>query len=283
VIRASRATRVGAVLLIVTSTVLFGAGPAAANGTIDVSSDGIGYRPALPGALFGPHVELVPGDSESARFYLRNSGDEAGHLRITMREVASTDSDFAGALTVSASTSAIAGDPISIAAASPCWVLLEQAELAPGEVLPITTTVALGNLDGVAGQGATAHFALRVTLGDAALASLPPTDCGGQGTDVVVLPDARRTMIGTALVIHPVADTAVAGLPIPQAPTTATGVVEGLPTLSLLATAEVDPNTWHLGEELLVLVLCAALLLGSGWFLAVAWRRRRRLTNTGEA
>ena len=46
--------------------------------------------------------------------------------------------------------------------------------------------------------------------------------------------------------VDPVADTAVAGVPIPQAPTTSTGVVEGLPKLSLPTTAVVDPNTWHL-------------------------------------
>jgi hypothetical protein len=40
----------------------------------------------------------------------------------------------------------------------------------------------------------------------------------------------------------------------------------------------VDPNTWHLYQELLVLLMVLALILGSLSYLVVAWLRRRRTT-----
>ncbi|HEU4850261.1 MAG TPA: hypothetical protein VFS93_07615, partial [Terrimesophilobacter sp.] len=44
----------------------------------------------------------------------------------------------------------------------------------------VSATLALGDLDGLSGQGGTATFALRVGLTDSA-AQLPPTSCGTGG------------------------------------------------------------------------------------------------------
>src|SRR5690554_3722359 len=77
---------------------------AASPGGVEVSLDGVTYSSSIPGALFTNLAHLVPGDTDQATFYLRNSSIEPGYLRITLRDVVSDNSDFANALTLGAST-----------------------------------------------------------------------------------------------------------------------------------------------------------------------------------
>lgn len=243
-------------------------------GEIQVSTDGVTFGAQYPGSLFDSIAHLVPGDADNEVFYLRNSGNAPGYLRLTLRDVTSTDSDFAHALTVAASTPGITGEPVVAGSVDPCWVLLDRQRLEPGERVGVTTTLALGNLDGQAGQGATAGMVIRVSLSDSSTGALSPTDCEGGGTDVSVLRPASGNRPGNAATSNPPVGQSVAS------PENASNEAGGdLPVLNLPGGIVIDPNTWHLYEEYLVLILFASLALGSGWFMMVARRRRR---NEGE-
>lgn len=250
----------------------------AAGGSIEISTDGVTFVSNLSGSLFTDIATMVPGDSQSANFYVRNSGNQAGFLRITLRDVVSTDAHLASALTVSASVPGFVGAPVAVDTATPCRVLTEGLVLAPGQTATVATSAALGDLLGQNGQGGNADFAIRVALSDATPGSLPPTDCGpndittpdptvpgitvpgtpgggtggGQGTGGAVQPDEDDTAA-----IVPEVDTELPVLPFPE----------------LLG---IDPNTWRLYQELLVFVLFGALIVGAGTFWIVAARRRRR-------
>src|SRR6185312_6133871 len=102
---------------------------------------------------------MVPGDSQTKTFYVRNSGNEAGVLRITMEDVSATNVDFANALTLGVTTTGHAGTSASITRANPCWELLDGQTIGAGQSVVVTATVALGDLDGQAGQGAMASMA----------------------------------------------------------------------------------------------------------------------------
>ncbi|HEU4808286.1 MAG TPA: hypothetical protein VFT01_08490 [Homoserinimonas sp.] len=241
----------------------------AAAGAVEVSPDGITYGSSYPGTLFDSIGHLVPGDSEQETFYLRNAGTEAGFLRITLTDVVAADADFADALTVSASTVDQAGIAATVSQAQPCWVLHEGQKVMPGETVPVTTELALANLDGTAGQGATAGLSFEVTLSSAA-AQLPPTSCGRPGITVPVTPAPRPSVPvtpgtpGTPALADSPATT-------PRVPDSSTD----LPVLNIPELLGIDPNTWRLFEEYFVLLLIGAFTIGAAWFAFVAWRRRK--------
>src|SRR5690554_7140761 len=102
-----------AVLAALVGVFLVAAPAAAANaapGGVEVSPDGVHYSSNYSGALFTDIDHLVPGDSDTAIFYLRNSATEPGFLRITLRDVVTSNADFANALSMQASTFGHQGD-----------------------------------------------------------------------------------------------------------------------------------------------------------------------------
>lgn len=91
-----------------------GAPPAHAADEIGLSPDGSTWYDALHRPLFDPERRWVPGDAESASFYVRNEGTSAARLTIEVRSA-----DGAGLL---------AGDDIEITArtASGRWLAVEN-------------------------------------------------------------------------------------------------------------------------------------------------------------
>ncbi|MHA6667621.1 hypothetical protein ACX3O0_01995 [Homoserinimonas sp. A447] len=241
---------------------------AAAPGGVEVSPDGVSYNSTYSGALFTSLANLVPGDNDESLFYLRNSSTEPGFLRITLRDVVTSNSDFANALNLGVSTPGHVGTPVTILEANPCWVLLEGQVVAPGEVVRVTTSLSLGDLRGQAGQGATANAALSVAL-TGTVQQLPPTECGRSGTVLPVVPQqpARPSMSGVGG-----SGAAAEG----DAPPTAAGSPDtDLPVLNVPEFLGIDPNTWRLFEEYLVLVLIGASVLGGAVFLVVRrWSKK---------
>ncbi len=151
-----------------------------AAGTIQVSDDGVTWGAAYPGVLFDGIAKIVPGDTQSETFYLRNSGPDDGYLRITARDVSGT-AVLLQNLSAAASVPAKPGSPVNLSVVAPCWVLNEGIFLAAGSTVAVTANL---NFDFSATnitQDATATFNIGVSLTDTAVA-LPPTDCGGSVT-----------------------------------------------------------------------------------------------------
>src|SRR5690606_29312216 len=155
--------------------------------------------------------------------------------------------------------------------ANPCRVLLEGQTVAPGEVVRVSTSLALAQLSGKAGQQATATAHLSVALSGTELA-LPATDCGPTGTVLPVVPGQNP---GT----NPPRGSApnVPGVALPETPLGPLKPVApqpDLPVLSPPGILGIDPNTWHLFEEYLILVPMGASVVGGITFGILAWRRR---------
>lgn len=253
-----------------------GTAASAAAGGVQVSPDGTNFAANHTGALFNDIARMVPGDSQSAVFYVRNSGTEAGILRITLQDVVSSDADYADALGITLSSAATPGTASAISAANPCMVLLEGETVAPGQVVTVSSTAALGNLAGQAGQGATATFSLGVGLRSLDAPTPAATSCNGITSTVPVTP----TPSGPAATAAPRTPVAVGSTPGSAATgagadaPAAESEVE-LPVLNLPELLGIDPNTWHLWEELFALLLLFACILG-GFVYAMVARRRRR-------
>ncbi|MBH0129958.1 hypothetical protein [Salinibacterium sp. NK8237] len=272
---------------------LIGTTPASAAtgvGVVELSDDGVSFARTYPGAIFDSIALLSPGDSQSETIYVRNTGTATGYLRITMQDVTYSDSTYANALTVTTSTPSLTGSRQAISGASPCLVTHEGLTVSPGQTVPVTATLNLGDLSGSQGQGATASVSLRFTLSDTTPGTLPATQCENSGSTVPLTPttpDSTDTNGTTNVVTRNSSTGTAAGLagatpaplatptpsPSPSVVDTGSGLAPTFPTGFTL-----DPNSWRLYQEYLVLILFLAALIGAG----ISWlvgRRTRKETD----
>lgn len=169
-------------ILMIALTTMVPAQSANAASSILISDDGVTFSTTYPGVLFDDIVHVVPGDTQTAVFYLRNTGPDDGYVRLTVRDVTG-DSVLLKALTLSAGPPARPGSEIQLSKAEPCWVLNEAIPLPSGATTRITTQLKFTAPAGNATQNSVADFDLGVQLSDAAV-PLPPTECGGSDIDV---------------------------------------------------------------------------------------------------
>ncbi|MEV8253099.1 hypothetical protein AB0O95_03940 [Rhodoglobus sp. NPDC076762] len=274
----SRASGIATAVLL---SLVLGTVPATAAtgvGVVELSDDGVSFSRTYPGAVFDSIARLSPGDSQTETIYVRNTGTAAGYLRITMRDVTFSDAHYADALTVTTSAPSSLGAAHPISAASPCLVTNEGMLVAPGQTVPVTATLDLGDLTGTQGQGATASISLRFTLTDATPGSLPATHCGNSGSTVPLVPTVPGSKTTTGTTATGAGNTPALPLPTPSpspekaddSTDTANGLTPTFPTAFTL-----DPNSWRLYQEYLVLILFLAALVGAGisW---IAGRRTRK-------
>lgn len=229
---------------------------------VQVSPDGVSYSTGFSGSVLTDVSRMVPGESQGGFFYVRNASSNPGFMRIVLKDIAYSDVDFANAVTMTARTADQQGEQAPVTLADPCWVLLEGAVVAGGASVRVDLVAALGDLDGTRGQGATASASLGVALSDMTPGGLAPTDCGGSAVDVPLTPTRS-----SATVANP-------GDPAARASGTV-GPGVGLPVLNLPELPGIDPNTWHLWEELFVLLLLLSCTIGGLVFAFVARQRRR--------
>ncbi|MBH0109767.1 hypothetical protein I6E81_06270 [Salinibacterium sp. NG22] len=276
--------RASGLAVLVALGVALGATPASAAtgvGVVEVSDDGVSFARTYPGVIFDSIALLSPGDSQSDIVYVRNTGTAAGFLRVTMQDVSYSDATFANALSVTTSTPSNAGSAHAISGASPCLVTNEGVTIAAGQTVPVTATLALGNLTGSQGQGATASVSLRFTLSDTTPGTLPATQCENSGSTVPVVPTVPGPTNGTGTTATGAGSSSTLPIPTPSpSPAiadTADGTASGL-TPTFPTSFNLDPNSWRLYQEYLVLILFLAALIGAG----ISWlvgRRSRKETD----
>ncbi|EPR76413.1 hypothetical protein ADILRU_1178 [Leifsonia rubra CMS 76R] len=278
--------RASAISLVIALGVLLSVTPASAAtgvGEIEVSDDGVTFARSYPGVLFDQIARLSPGDAQSKTVYVRNSGTAPGYLRVTLRDVRYSDEKFGNALTVTTNTPRDTGNATPISSAVPCQVTHEGTLIAPGEIVPVVATLALGNLDGTDGQAATATLALRFALSDSTPGSLPPTTCGTEGITVPIIPSgpqptragtsesSTRAATGAVVTADSTPDVKPNSTGAAQADNgTDNGLLPGVQTAFGL-----DPNTWRLYQEYLVLILVLAVAIGAGISLFASRHSRK--------
>ena len=183
--RSHRVAGAAAAAILVATMTLFGSSAAVADsdGDVLVSWDGVVYFPTIPGGFLDQIEISVPGDTQTAGFWVRNAGPVPAYLRIAVANVVASDPVLATALSINAGTAAHPGTDATLADADPCRVLTEGDLLQPGGTVHVTATLALGDLGGLAGQGGMAKFDLQVALSDSVI-PLPPTTCSDLGTNI---------------------------------------------------------------------------------------------------
>ena len=183
--RAIAAVLLGVVMVLGTAV------PASAADVVQLSSDGSSWSTSLTSPLFATAPQLVPMQAASATFWVRNSAPDAAYLRLTVENLSWSGPTYAAALSVAASVPGTAGTPLALGSSSGCMVLLDGVLLAAGQAVKVTATLALGDLDGSAGQ--TGAAAMDIAVGLEQAVSAPTAACNPAATPastVTVVPPA---------------------------------------------------------------------------------------------
>ena len=257
-----------AIVILSVAMVLGSASASSAAGEIELSRSGSVWAPTLGSPLFTTPPALVPMSSESASFWVRNSSPDAAYLRITVENATWAGAEYAAQLTIGASVPGVTGTPRAISTSSACTVLLERVLLAAGQSVQVTTTLALGDLDGSVGQGGSAAMDIGIVLEQSA-GSAPASGCAG-----TTAPTPTPTPSTFVVVVPPRADgTASAAAPVAP-PSEVEVIIDALeplpePLLSLL------PNTLVRFDSSLLAYAFAGLPLGAAAFFLIGLIRRQ--------
>ncbi|MGO4258588.1 hypothetical protein [Marmoricola sp. RAF53] len=196
----TRRTWIGSLVLAVL-TLVVGAGPATAADHLQLSPDGSTWGSALPGPLFDPAFHWVPGDTEAASFYVRNSGTETGSLDVRMRTGAVTDLLDSGDLAVAAQ---LDGGPF-VAVTPGTQPLVTQLTVPAGGVHKVTVRVAFDPTSTDETEDLRlSGLAFDVTLSqDSTVLAPSPEDTGTGGTETAGPHAAAGDLPGTGTVVTP--------------------------------------------------------------------------------
>ncbi len=244
---------------------------ATATHPVQFSDDGIHWSGSYTDALFGG-VLLVPGGSVDRAFYVRNAADEPAVLRVTLFDVATTDTDLAGAMTIRTSMPGRPGAAVPVTDARPCATLSQGQVLAAGDSVKLDNVAALADLSGVSGQSRAVSFKLGLSLSSTDAAAPAPSSCPTDydtGT-LVGAPDPR-----TGTPTHPISHLGAGGwTPAPARESTPITTSAAPPTKPGPAVRSLLANTQRLYQEDVVGFWLAMAVLGMMLLLVV--RRRRR-------
>jgi hypothetical protein len=236
--------------------------PAVAADEVSLSSDGVNWGSTLSAPVFGTVATMVPGEIRTATMWVRNSSPLQVRLLLTLESATWTDSDYAAALSAGATAPAAVGSTLNVMSAGACRQLLTGATLDPGESIPVTMTIALGNLDGNVGQNSTVSMGLGVTIIEM-VGSVATGECSTATPPSVIVPLTPAGVAASTAAPEEAGD----GEPTPSPSSTPLD-----PIPFILSNTAASFN-----EQPLLWAVLAAIIGGAAFYLFefLPWRRRR--------
>lgn len=225
------------------------ASPANSDGDLLLSADGVHFGSSYRGELFHELGAMVPGDSQSGRFWVQNATAEIAYLRIGIGSVGSSTTKFLESLVMTAGAGGEDSGTLDVTRSLVCTSLLTPIPLASGESVRVDLTVGLDEGAASATQSASTQITMVASLSNADPLEFGDNVCRGDFAPV------------------PAVD------PGPTSSPTATS-----PTSSPVAVPAVDGNTarWYQGYAILVPILAFA---GGAVAHYLVGRRRARRTS----
>ena len=202
-----------------------------------ISSDGVRYKHTLDSGLFDGFGLIVPGDSDTAVFWVKNPTGGDVETRVSVRDFVAPSAAFAQVVTLSSwdSVSDTTGE-MAMADISDCRVVVPSRSLAPGEVVEVRLQLSMLDVADRVAQDDRGALSFVVSMRDGEAGPFPPSACDDD-----------------AVLLDPDAEAAAAAARAAE--------------LRRLAMTGSDLPT--------PVIVAAGVLIGSGLFL-VARRRRRR-------
>ena len=150
----------------------------------EFSTDGTAWSAEAPAALFASAFRYAPGDSRASTVYVRNTHGTAIRIAAVITRMTWSSADAATAFTVAgADQDGVGMFARPIGAIGNCTPLVPTRQLAPGEILEITTTVALlASTSGTTAQGSSIRFDVELAMTDMD-GPAPSPGCGAQAPE----------------------------------------------------------------------------------------------------
>jgi LPXTG-motif cell wall-anchored protein len=208
-----------------------------------VSTDGVSYQPALAIGLFSNAGLLVPGDTATSDLFIKNPLATPATIRVNVGDVQSSSSELADNVQLTAVDTAT-GSTVTATwrDLAACDVMVLPVTVAGGAVLHISLALAMMNAPGLVAQNQDASLTADVQMKDAAAGSFPASTCSPNVTDPSATPPATTQ-----------------------------------PAVTQPASTQPRKILGYTGETFPTqLLLLGGTLVGVGWFLVVARRRRKR-------
>jgi LPXTG-motif cell wall-anchored protein len=225
----------------------------AASPVVLVSTDGVNYQPSLAVDLFSDVGLLVPGDSATSELWIKNPLTTSATVRVNVGSVTSSSVELADNMQLSAVDTSNGGRVAATwSELATCDVMVKPVTIPGGAVLQIDLSLVMLNAPALVAQHQNGSLTADVQMRDAAAGSFPVSSCDPGSSD-------PRTFSPGA--IDP--GTTDPGTTTPG--TTQPAATQ--PRKVLGYTGETFPTQ---------LLMLGGILVGVGWFLVVARRRRKR-------
>jgi LPXTG-motif cell wall-anchored protein len=155
------------------------AGPAAATSPVVlVSSDGVNFTPALATGLFADAGLLVPGDSTTTRFWIKNPTPSPASVEVTVGHLTTPSTGFAANVMLGSWNSMSQATVSSRwSALKQCSVLVSSRTLPADGTLEVDLTITMLNATGAVAQHRTGSLNALIGMQDAAGGAISAPRC----------------------------------------------------------------------------------------------------------
>jgi LPXTG-motif cell wall-anchored protein len=265
--------RMGAVVtlaaLACAATFGLSAAPALADTTpspvVLVSTDGVTYTPNLSVGLFENAGALVPGDTVDSELYIKNPIATSATIRVNVSDITSVSPDLLEYMQLTA-VNTLSGATITATWAQlmNCAVLVMPVTIPGSSVLPVKLTLEMLNAPAQVAQSRIGWLHADVQMEDAVAGSFPAPACDPNTT--ITDPGSTGPGASGPGTSGPGTSGPAATKPAITRPATVHPAILH-PAVILGFTGETFPTQ---------LLMLGGVLVGVGWFLVAARRRRKR-------
>lgn len=156
--------------------------PASAATELLVSSDGVTFGTTLTDGLFDDIGILVPEDSETASFWVRNPTVDPASIRVSVADLVVSSPVLATSLTMetwdegTGNTSTTQLDTLAV-----CDIVVPGQTLAGGATIRVEITITMLSVTGHIAQGQLGELNFLAAMRDAAAGPFPTSACDDEG------------------------------------------------------------------------------------------------------
>jgi len=153
-----------------------------------VSSDGVRFGHSLETGLFDGFGTIVPGDSDSAVFWVKNPTSKDVSMRVSVRDFVPPSAAFAQVVSLSSWDSlSDASGQIGLSDVSDCSVVVQSRALAAEEIVEVKLSLEMLDVADKVAQGDSGALSFAVSMREEVAGPFPSSACDD---DAVILDPA---------------------------------------------------------------------------------------------
>ena len=169
------------------------AAPAHAATGIEVSLDGIHFGTTLPAGLFDGIGRMVPMDSETATFWVRNTSATDAALRVSLQDMVVSSPALAASIELTSwDSGTAAANSATLNTLAACDVIVPEQIVPTGATIRVDLTLTMMNVTGLTAQDMLGALNFLAAMRDAAGGPFPPSACDDDG---VLIPTDLPTLM----------------------------------------------------------------------------------------